>query len=169
VSPIEALTGASRPGSASEYDEAATAPISPPKASVTITASLRNRSLGSRACDGRSWPVVRVAAVVDGERADAVGAPLGDDERATVGAEGDSRGIGGVVERPGEEPSIGVRPPFESEKPLIPGWPLLRTYASSPCTAMLVGCVRPTEPAPRAVARRASTVNSEFRRCRHWR
>ena len=38
VSPTEPLTGASVPGSVSEYEDAAAAPTAPPNASVTIIA-----------------------------------------------------------------------------------------------------------------------------------
>jgi hypothetical protein len=53
VSATEALTGASRPGVASEYEEAAALPISPPKASVTMTEPLaKSNSYGVAPDDG---------------------------------------------------------------------------------------------------------------------
>ena len=82
VSATDALTGASSPRPASEYDEAAALPTSPPNASVTTTEPFaKSKPYGVAPEDGIVAGPSASPSRVDRERADRVRAALGDHER----------------------------------------------------------------------------------------
>jgi hypothetical protein len=131
VSATEALSGSSRPA-LSEYEEAAAAPISPPKASVTTTAS---------PAKSKPYGVAPDEAIVSGPAASPVSST------ANVLIEFVPRSVTTSVRPSGlkaiwagsasaasgrTEPSSGASESPASEKPAIPGVPLFSTYARSP-------------------------------------